>query len=265
MKSPNKKPVFAEERRISIVELITERGAMSVADLCAHFNVSPATMRSDLHDLDTLGRLVRTHGGAMPVKHTGFETNLESRQDTEIAAKRAIAALALECIEEQDTVFLDVGTTIFELSQLLCAHRTVRVVTNDLKIGYFASSHANIDLKILGGSVRTGYHCTIGASTVREISDIKADKVFLATNGFDLGHGASTPNQAQAEVKKAMIEGAQKTYLLCDSSKFGLLSFARFAEPGQIDVLVTDKITRSYLEEVSRAGIEVICQQVDEQ
>lgn len=264
MNSRPDKPVFAEERKIAIVELVGRGGAVTVGELCARFDVSPATIRNDLRDLERTGALTRTHGGAMPKQRTGSETTLDDRSGGNVEARQSIAALALDCIEDGDTLILDVGTTTHELALLLGGRRNVRVVTNDLRIGCLADQYPSLDIYVLSGRVRSGYHCTLGASAVRSLSDFAVDKVFLGTNGFDPEHGASTPDAEQAEIKRAMIQAAQKRYLLCDSGKFGKLSFVRFAEIDQIDVLITDRIARADMERLERIDVEVRTGRIDD-
>ncbi len=258
MKSRDNQPVYAEERRVAICELVSQGGAVSVSDLCERFRVSAATIRSDLRDLDSTGRLVRTHGGAMPRQGTGLETSLANRVSENVGAKRTIAGIALACIEDRDTILLDVGTTIYELALLLGHHKNIRVVTNDLKIACLASDFPDLELHVLSGTVRPGYYCTVGASAVRDLGDFTVDKAFLATNGFNVGHGASTPDTAQADVKRAMIQCARKAFLLCDSSKFEKPAFTRFAHIPDIDVLITERISKDYQARVESAGIEVL-------
>lgn len=264
MNSRNDRPVFAEERKIAIVDLVGRDGAITVGELCARFDVSPATIRNDLRDLERSGALLRTHGGAMPRQRTGSETTLRDRSGGNVEARRSIATLALDCVEDGDTMILDVGTTTHELALLLGGRRDVHVVTNDLRIGCLADQYESLDIYVLSGRVRSGYHCTVGASAVRDLSDFAVDKAFLGTNGFDPGHGASTPDADQAEIKRAMIEAAQKRYLLCDSGKFGKLSFVRFAELDQIDVLITDRISRRDLERLERDDVEVRTGRIDD-
>ena len=111
----------------------------------------------------------------------------------------------------------------------------------------------------LGGTLRKGYHCTVGPVGIRMIQDLRVDKAFMATNSLSVEAGATTPDLQHAETKRAMIAVARKAIFLCDSSKIGGESFARFAELDQIEVLVTermDKDDRQRFEEVG--GVEVL-------
>ncbi|MEM6281698.1 MAG: DeoR/GlpR family DNA-binding transcription regulator [Chloroflexota bacterium] len=256
MQKPNKL-VFAEERKQAIVERI-ELGALTVSELTEIFDVSPTTIRNDLRELEQQGLLVRTHGGAMPRQKTGAETALEQRQIENIEAKKLIAQAALGCVEDGDTLILDVGTTTYELARLLGKHHRVRVVTNDLQIALLADEYPNLDIFMLEGKIRSGYHCVIGAAAVRSLSAFTADYAFLGTNGFDIEFGASTPDTEQAEMKRAIIRSSSKNYLLCDSSKFGRRSFTRFARFEEVDAVITDNIAESDIRSLEERGLEVI-------
>lgn len=256
------KPIYAEERKIAIVKEL-KNGALSVTELANIFNVSPTTIRNDLRDLERQGQLVRTHGGAMMRQQTGIETPMDERNEN-VDAKQAIAKMALECIEDGDTLVLDAGTTTYALAQLIGIYRQVRIVTNDLKIASLADEYPNLDIFMLGGKVRAGYHCVVGAAAVRNLSTFSADRVFLGTNGFDLQFGASTPDVEQAEMKRAMLESAAKNYILCDHTKFGKRSFTCFANFNEIDAIVIDQIARGNLRNLENAGLEVYAEMVIE-
>ncbi len=257
MNEKNDKPMFAEERKLAIVDTVTRKGSVTVAELCEQFVVSPATIRNDLRDLEKAGKLIRTHGGAMMRQRTGSETTLEVRAVENVDAKKAIAATVLDCIDDGDTVILDVGTTVYELARLVVERRKVRILTNDLNIGLLADEYPGTEIYVLGGKARPGYHCTVGADAIRTLSNYAVDKAFMGTNGFDIAYGASTPDPGHAEIKRAMLAAASKVFLLCDSTKIGKRSFARFAEPHDIDVLVTERMTQDELQRFEEAGLEV--------
>ncbi|MFZ5829787.1 MAG: DeoR/GlpR family DNA-binding transcription regulator [Planctomycetota bacterium] len=250
--------LFSEERRTRILELIRERKKLTVNELCELLNVSPATVRGDLRDLDREGLLVRTHGGAIEKTRAGFEQISSKRSTVNLAAKQAIAAAAERFVEEGDTIVLDTGTTTMELAKRLSAISRLTVVTNDLEIARVLEDAPGADVVLLGGSLRKGYHCTVGPAGMQMTRELRVDKAFIATNSLSPEAGATTPNIQQAETKKAMIAIARKVILLCDSGKIGKESFARFADLQQIDVLVTDQLGRERRVAFEEQGIEVV-------
>ncbi len=250
--------LFSQERRNRIVELIHERKKVTVHELCQLLDVSPATVRGDLRDLDREGQLVRTHGGAMEKSRARFEEIISRRSAENLAAKQAIAAAARTYVSDGDTIILDTGTTTLELARLLTNAQQLTVVTNDLEIARILENAEGIEVLVLGGSLRKGYRCTVGPSGVRAVQDLRADTAFMATNSLSLEAGATTPDLQQAETKKAMLSVARKLIVLCDSSKLGRDSFARFAAMEQIDLLITDQLSDADRTAIENQGVEVV-------
>jgi len=250
--------LFSEERRTRILELVHERKKLTVHELCTILGVSAATVRADLRDLDREGLLVRTHGGAIARSRAGFELTSRKRSTVNLAAKQAIAKAAAELVEDGDTIVLDTGTTTVELAKRLASLRRLSVVTNDLQIAGLLEDVPGVEIVLLGGALRKGYHCTVGPGGLRMTGHLRVDTAFMATNSLSPDAGATTPDLHQAEIKKAMISIARKVILLCDSSKIGGESFARFADLDQIDVLVAEQVGDEARAVFEEQGIEVV-------
>ncbi|MDM6722394.1 DeoR family transcriptional regulator, partial [Escherichia coli] len=56
--------MFAEERQEKLLGILREKRKVAVSEMCDVFNVSGATIRADLRQLEEEGLLTRTHGGA---------------------------------------------------------------------------------------------------------------------------------------------------------------------------------------------------------
>src|ERR671932_359921 len=111
----------------------------------------------------------------------------------------------------------------------------------------------------LGGRVRGITQCAVGERTVATLADLRVDVVFLGSNGITPEHGFTTPDEAEASVKRAMIRAGRKVVVLADSSKLGREHLIRFATPADVDVLVTDaEAAPADLARLDDAGIEVV-------
>ena len=241
MKTSEETPLFAIERREAIIKLIEERSKVLVPELCDHFGVSPATIRTDLRELEAVGRLKRTHGGAVPAGKAGFEPNTVHKQVERVLEKRRIAEQAARYVEDGDTILLDSGTTMMELAARLAGRTNLTVVTNDLRIAGFLEANASATVVLVGGTVRRGFHCALGPMAVAALSGLSVDRAFIASNAVSIDKGFTTPGFDHAELKKKMIEIASETLVLADSAKLGRISFVRFAEFEEVDRFVTDK------------------------
>jgi DeoR family fructose operon transcriptional repressor len=234
--------VYAEERQHAIASLVNERGRLAVAAVAEQFGVTTETVRRDLALLERAGMLRRVHGGAVQAGAlTLVEPGLGERHDTRTEAKRKIAAAALDLLPAADgSVILDGGSTTAALAEVLPIDRGLYVATNSVPIAFRLSVTAGVTLHVLGGRVRGVTQTAVGDATVRAMQDLRVDVVFLGTNGVSPVHGFSTPDEAEAATKRAMVRAAQRVIVLGDSSKLGREHLVRFAAPGDVDVLVTD-------------------------
>lgn len=256
----NQIPLFAEERKREIVELVNRNNKVCVPDLVNIFSVSPATIRNDLRDLQQSGLLKKTHGGAMKIDlpSVGFERESEMKSNEQMKQKQAIARKALEYIEDGDIIILDTGTTSLEIAKIL-NKRNLTVVLNDIKIAGCLEDRDGIQIILVGGTLRKKFHCTIGPIATKTLSELNVDKVFLATNGLSVNKGCTTPDLHQAELKKIMAEVASQVIVLSDSTKIGIDSFVQFVSLSEIDLLITDsRISQEHLEELTSQGLEVV-------
>ena len=238
------KVLFAEERKKRLVEYISKHRRVTVPQLCENFSVSSATIRNDLRELDEASLITRTHGGAIKKSQTSFEPIMDNRLSSNIEGKNSAAQLALEHINDNDTIILDTGTTTQALAKLLHKRKNISVVTNDIKVAtILESSNSNCEVYFIGGLLRKGFHCTVVNGMFSMLDSLTVDKAFMGANSFSIKKGAGTPDVTQADIKKQMIKIAHKVIVLCDSSKLETNSFITFTEPAQIDLLITDNLS----------------------
>jgi DeoR family transcriptional regulator, fructose operon transcriptional repressor len=253
--------VYAEERQHAIATLVTERGRLAVTAVAEEFGVTTETVRRDLSILERAGMVRRVHGGAVPAGAlTLVETGLGERHGTRTEAKRAIAAAAISLLPAADgSVLLDGGSTTAALAEVLPTDRRLYVATNSVPIAARLSASPAVTLHVLGGRVRGITQTAVGDATVRALRDLRLDVVFLGTNGISAGHGFSTPDEAEAATKRAMVRAAQRVIVLADSSKLGREHLVRFAAVEEVDVLVTDGgADPGVVAELETTGIEVL-------
>lgn len=234
------KLVFAEERKEMIVQKLSDEDKVHVQELSENFSVSAATIRNDLNELEKAGKLVRTHGGAISTVTSGLELNSEEKKSKNQTNKSRIADKALNYILDGDIVLLDTGTTTLELAKKLNQKKSITVITNDLEIALIIEAYNGINVIVIGGMIRQGFHCTVGMFAHNLLKEVTVDKAFLGTNGMDLEAGLFTPDAGQAETKKSIISCAREAYLLCDSTKIGRKSFAKFADLNDFECIITD-------------------------
>ena len=251
--------IFAEERQNKILSMLKAQNKLLVNELCEQFSVSSATIRNDLNQLEKKGLLKRTHGGAIPCSKAGFEPTSSEKIRTRAEQKQAIAQYALSLIENGDTIALDTGTTTYCLAELLSSKQNITVITTDTRIAALLEAYPGISVIIAGGALRKGFSCTTGAITNSILSMFNVDKVFMAANAITPSGYICTPDLEQAKVKQSLIAMANQRFLLCDSTKFGAYSLAKFGSLDDITTLITDNEADTHMLSVLRAqGVSIV-------
>jgi DeoR family fructose operon transcriptional repressor len=251
--------MYAPERQQEILRLARDGGRVDVISLAEEFQVTAETIRRDLKALDRAGLVRRVHGGAIPAGRLDFEPDLAERESTAADEKDRIAKAALAELPMQGTVILDAGTTVARLAGIIPLEAELTVVTHSLPIAARLADHPGMQLHIVGGRVRHRTRAAVDAWALRAYGEIRADVVFVAANGFSAGHGLTTPDLAEAAVKRAAMTAARRVVLLADSAKHGQEHFARFGALSDVDLLITDTgLSPEDATAMERGGMEVV-------
>jgi DeoR/GlpR family transcriptional regulator of sugar metabolism len=231
----------ANHRREKIFELIKEDGSAKVVSLAKIFKVTEPTIRQDLEKLEEDGMVIREHGGAY-LKNVDLNVSTVSLANQEnIEKKEVIAQKCLEFIEPGDTIILDSGSTSSEIAKKLKGFKGLTVITNALNIALLLGAEPGIEVIVTGGEFKPPTLSLTGQKAADFFEGINAQKLFLATAGISLKAGLTYPSISDLVVKKAMIEAAEVTYLVADSTKFGKSAFASLGALSLINYIITDE------------------------
>lgn len=229
---------------------------MALAD---DLGVTSETIRRDLTVLERAGVLRRVHGGAIPIERLGFEPGLAARDAVMTGEKERIAKAALAALPQEGAVIIDAGTTTGRLAAVLPTDRELTVVVNAPPLAVALASRPNLTVIMLGGRLRGRTLATVDDLALRPLEHLFVDVAFMATNGCTPEHGLTTPDPAEAAVKRAMVRAARRAVLLADHTKFSQDYMARFAELSDIDVIYSDTgLDRGLAAELEAAGPEVV-------
>ncbi len=249
--------MLVEERRQKVLELVSERGFMALADLAKALNTSKSTIRRDLEYWDQQGQLRRTHAGAVYRDDGQNLPALEERQQREIEEKRLIARAAAARIRDGDAVLLDGGTTTLEVAKLLVG-RPLQIVTNSLPIANLFASSRETDLVMLGGYVYPRTGVALGPHTVRMMEDIHVQQALMSTGGIT-AKGLFNSNILLVETERQMMRCADEAVVVADHTKIGRQALAFLCELAEIDTLIVDHgITPEQRQLVSRGDVRLI-------
>lgn len=231
------------DRQTIIEQELSKNGSVLISSLSDLLNCSEETIRRDLKELESSGKLNRTHGGAylMEKYDKSYPTKLRKVMYPEI--KSRLAQLALSYVRENDMILLDSSTTCLTLAEALLNSRiSVTILTNSLPICSLCNDQtSNINLICLGGSFRrytssfTGYHAT------DVLARYCADKSFISCPKVTLEHGMSDNHLNESRVRESMLVHSKQKILLLDHTKFDSDANILFGDLKRVDVILTDR------------------------
>ncbi|NBA85222.1 DeoR family transcriptional regulator [Emticicia sp. CRIBPO] len=251
--------MLPNQRRDKILELLKEDGSAKVVDLARLFKVTEVTIRQDLEKLETEGFIIKEHGGAF-LKNVEDQVRSFSLVHQENLDKKAvIAQKCLEFIESGDTIILDSGSTTTEIAKKLKGLKDLTVITNALNIALLLGTEPGIEVIMTGGEFKPPTLSLTGQKAADFFKGLNVQKLFLATAGISLKSGLTYPSISDLVVKKAMIDSADVTYLVADSTKIGKSALASLGALSLIDYIITDAgIEEKHKEVFKDNEIEVI-------
>lgn len=239
--------MLAAERRSAILRALDTGGAVRVVDLAADLAVSEMTVRRDLDTLDAQDLLRKVHGGAVVRHHRGEEPWSEVKAGQQRAEKAAIAAAAAALVTDGMTIAIGAGTTTSELARHLHTRSSITVITNSINVFQVLTGpskglaqRANAPVVYLSGGVRTPSDALVGPVADAAIASFRVDATFLGVHGFDQTAGLTSPNIAEAETNRTLIDIGRRLVVLADHTKYGEVGACVFARLARVQTLVVD-------------------------
>ncbi|MBV2366625.1 DeoR/GlpR family DNA-binding transcription regulator [Streptomonospora nanhaiensis] len=229
-------------RHQELLDAVTD-GVQRVEDLARTLGISPSTVRRGLAELEQAGKVVRTHGGAVPAP-AGGELSWTQKSLRNAPAKRRIAAGAADLVQDDHVVLLDAGSTTTFIAERLAQRSGPTVVTSGL--GPMTALHdaEGIELIVIGGRVRRRRGSIVGDYARGVLDRITADIAFIGADGIVPGRGINCPSPELAAMKELQMRGARTVVVVADSSKVRADEYAYWAVlPGHYVLLTDDGIS----------------------
>lgn len=247
-----------EERQALILELLMQHDSILVTDLATHLNVSSVTIRKDLTDLEREKKLYRNHGKAILIDPYIDNRNVSEKEKLYVEEKRLIGMKAANLIAPKDSILIASGTTMHALARSIAPADELTVITASMEVSNILASEKNICIIQLGGILRHSSLSVVGKYAENILADFSCSKLFIGVDGIDLDFGITTTNMMEASLNRVMMQTAQKTIVLADSSKFGRRGFSKIADMEDTDHIITDsKIPPSTALRIEEMGIEL--------
>ncbi len=256
------------DRRKRILELLEKDGPVTTTELERRLNVTGATIRSDLREMEREGAIVRFHGGAALADQSRLNSpneNYMRRSVMHVAEKIAIGRAAAKLVSEGETIFLDSSSTTFHMIPFISHLENLTIVTNGIHTAMEIQRYSNFRTVLVGGVLRSHSGAIEGLLCEDMLRKISGDSYFVSGNGFSLAAGLTGHNFYELELKRRFAEKSRRRIALVDSSKLCNDSTSSFIPSEQVDVIITDSgIAPDQVRRIREAGIEIIVAQVDE-
>lgn len=229
-----------DARHASIVNLVRQRGFMSIDALAQHFNVTPQTIRRDINELSDQDLVSRYHGGAglaSSVENTAYTT----RQVQQLGEKQRIATLCAQHIPNDSSLFINIGTTNEEVARALLKHSGLRVITNNLQVASILCENPSAEVIIAGGVVRPVDRAIVGEAASDFVSQFRVDFGIIGISGIDADGSLLDFDYREVRVSQAIIENSRQVFLVADHSKFERKPMVRLGGVAMLDAFFTDR------------------------
>lgn len=228
-----------KDRISSMANYIIEQGEVTTEELARKFDVSIVTVRRDLNKLEKDNVIKKIYGGAK-ANSDKLKTFIQ-RRSLNPESKKHIVNIAKDYIKDGDRIFIDSGTTVEHILDLIDKNIHLTIFTNNLFIVNVASKMPNVNLFIVGNFYNSSSNSFTYWGKRTELYSFNIDKAFMCTSGFTIKDGLTNKNPIEQEIKSMVCKLADYIFLLVDDSKLGKTSLMTYAQVKDIDMIVTNK------------------------
>ncbi|MRN55059.1 DeoR/GlpR family DNA-binding transcription regulator [Paenibacillus monticola] len=229
-------------RQHEIMKLLELKQQVTIIELAEVFKVSQMTIRRDLDQLHSEGRIQRSHGGAVKVKRF-MGADYDQRANENKAEKLAIAREAVNHIEDGMSIILDAGTTVAGMVEELEKFKGLKIITRDLHTALLLSNEerfGSFDVYCTGGRLSKWAYSLDGIYTEKMLASLTVDVAFLTCEAISHAKGAMAWSPVLVGARQSAMNAADKNILLVDSTKFSYNSLAIFASLDSFDEIITE-------------------------
>lgn len=231
--------MLAERRRGLILDILTEKGSVSVAELHRRLGVSRETIRRDVNRLASENRLTKTHGGAL--SRDAVEPAFAERMSVNIEGKRMIGRLAAALVPDGASLIIDSGTSTLCVASALAPRRRLTVYTNDIHVASRLAGRNDNRVFLLGGELQGTEGATMGRDTTAMLANYFADFAFVGAGALSVRGWLMDFTREAAELRGRMLNMARTPVLLADHTKFNRTAPVRVANLEKVTHLVIDR------------------------
>jgi DeoR/GlpR family transcriptional regulator of sugar metabolism len=250
------------KRRDRVVREVFENRHLTARDLAVVIGTSEATVRRDLKFLANDGQLELVYGGATIPRAN--DSSFRSKAMRNVEAKQIIGRLAAELVHDDDQLFLDSGTTSFNVAPFLKRKHGLSIIVNSARLALELDA-PGLSVILLGGQYRADRMDSVGPLAISALDQLRNYICMIGVDGASMDFGLAAADIESASLYKTAIQNARETVLLADQSKFLAPSLYKIVDWSAISRVVTDRLAGPQWREFFEARrIDVICGESDD-
>ncbi len=248
--------MLTQERKKYLLRLLKQEGRIEAKAVAQKLGLSDDTIRRDLRELASAGKLQRVHGGALP--KSPAEADLTARRSIASKSKQEVGKTAAELVKPGQVLIIDGGTTALQLVEHLPKDQQNTVITHSPTIAVALAAYSSISVTMIGGSLYRHSMVNVGAATVEAAAHIHADTFFMGVTGVDDKAGLSTGNLEEAHVKRVLSQRAADTIVLASIEKHGVASpYVIMPLENASGIVLEHKTSAAFKKQMRQSGLEV--------
>ncbi len=234
-----KKSMFGEERHEKIVHLLKSGKTVSVLEIAQKLFVSEATVRRDLNALEREGVVRRVYGGAVLVG-VNSDVPLLMRETQEHDAKQKIGQIAASLIKENDVIFMDASSTVYNMIPYIKDFHNLVVITSGIKTA-MALGARHIKTYLTGGLMIDNSYSLIGEHANQLIDKLNVDIFFFSCRGITEEGKMTDSSMEESQLRQLMFKHTKRRVVLATNSKIGKSYYYVLGDVRKMDDIVSDK------------------------
>lgn len=249
-------------RRIKIFEKLLKDKKVEVNKLAKTFDVTTMTIRRDLALLEKQGIITCSYGGAFLNEGVSNEPSFELKNSQSLDSKISIGYCASKYVNDGETIYLDCGTTIYNMARYL-TNKKITIITNSWPLIELFKDNNKIELILAPGKFNKTSNGAISNITINFLNNIHVDKAFIATHGFDINRGPCNPSEIDNGIKQTALKVSEVSYLLFDHSKLNNACTYYFEDKNLVkNIIIDENIEQKNLNNLKRKYKVIIAQSI---
>jgi DeoR family transcriptional regulator, deoxyribose operon repressor len=227
-------------RIIALLRALSERRVLHIREAASLLGVSEMTVRRDIANHADQFTYLGGHIMSAADIEGDAPYELTTAADSHASAKRDACAHAASHIRPDETIFIDCGTTLVHLIELIPDNYQITAICYALNVADRLTRKPNVTIVMLGGLYHPASASFSGAHDLDVLASMGINVAFLSAAGVDAGRGATCEHFHEAQVKQKVLSLARENYLVVDSSKIGKLKRAFFAPMSAFRAMITE-------------------------